>query len=152
MSTRPTIRRFPDRITRQRSLEGMRNEYGEFIEGALIEVELQASIQPVSLEDLETEGGELVSHRLKLYVRNVEPQAVDPGKLLWGSDALTWDGDALTFGGSHDSIPVEGPVLSAGFFAEQEADKIIIGGNVYEVTEVKNWRGSHTEALVLREN
>lgn len=137
MSTRPTIRRFPDRITRQRSLEGMRNEYGEFIEGALIEVELRASIQPVSLEDLETEGGELVSHRLKLYVRNVEPQAVDPGKLLWGS---------------HDSIPVEGPVLSAGFFAEQEADKVIIGGNVYEVTEVKNWRGSHTEALVLREN
>ena len=152
MSTRPTIRRFPDRITRQRSLEGLRNEYGEVVPGTVIEVELQASIQPVVLEDLPTEGGEQVSHTLKLYVRNVEPQAIDPGNLLWGADALLWNGDALTFGGSHDTVPVYGPVLSAGFFAEQEADTVLIDGSEYAVTEVKNWPGSHTEAVVLRES
>ena len=42
-------RRFPDTVTRKRQLPGAFNDFGEFEPGATEEVELRASVQPISL-------------------------------------------------------------------------------------------------------
>ena len=42
-----SLRRFPDRIVRRREAPGDRNNAGEFVPGAITEIELRASVQPL---------------------------------------------------------------------------------------------------------
>ncbi|WP_419166406.1 hypothetical protein [Candidatus Palauibacter sp.] len=61
-------RRFPDTVTRRRRGEPSRNEHGEYVPGQVTETALRASVQPLSLEDADMQGGVQVSHRLNCYV------------------------------------------------------------------------------------
>ena len=67
-------RRFPDAILRRREMPGHRNQSGEYVPGRVVETELQASIQPIKLEDLDLTGGARMSHRLKVFIP--EPEAL----------------------------------------------------------------------------
>ena len=60
-------RRFPDRIVRRRQAPGSRVA-GVYVDGAVTETPLRASVQPVAVEDVLTEGGERLSDRRRLYV------------------------------------------------------------------------------------
>ena len=148
--------RFPSRlfkhsITRRRQLPGMRNEYGEFIEGAIEETVLQGSLQPLSAEDKEVEGGAMVSDKLVVYALNVEPgRATLADEITWNGMAIRWGDDTLLWEGPATMV-VPGPVLASGFFAELEADRVLIGSEEYEVVEVKNWPGQYCRAVILRE-
>ena len=62
------LRRFPDRITRRRHGPGDCNSAGEYVKGMVEEVELAASVQPLSVEDVDVVGGARLSERLKVYV------------------------------------------------------------------------------------
>ena len=61
-------RRFPDRITRRRQAPGATNAFGEFVAGAITEVEFAASVQPLALEDSDLTGGASLVERLKVFV------------------------------------------------------------------------------------
>ena len=61
-------RRFPDRITRRRQAPGATNAFGEFVPGAITEVEFAASVQPLALEDADLAGGISVVERWKVFV------------------------------------------------------------------------------------
>ena len=61
-------RRFPDRIVRRREGTGHRDQYGEFVPGAVTETEFPASVQPLALEDTDIAGGSIVGERVKVYV------------------------------------------------------------------------------------
>ena len=61
-------RRFPDRITRRRQAPGETNVFGEFVPGAITEVEFAASVQPLALEDSDLTGGASLVERLKVFV------------------------------------------------------------------------------------
>ena len=61
-------RRFPDTITRRRRAPGDRNVFGEWVQGAVTETDLRASVQPLKLEDADVEGGARLQERLRVYV------------------------------------------------------------------------------------
>ena len=67
-------RRFPETIVRRRQGAGGYNQFGEFVEGTVVETELRASVQPLLLEDSDIAGGAQLQHRLKVYVP--EPNAL----------------------------------------------------------------------------
>ena len=67
-------RRFPDTITRRRTMPGHRDEHCEYVEGSVEETTLRASVQPLTLEDADEAGGVSVSERLSVYV--AEPDAL----------------------------------------------------------------------------
>ena len=62
------LRRFPDRITRRRHGPGDCNSAGEYVKGMVEEVGLAASVQPLSVEDVDVVEGARLSERLKVYV------------------------------------------------------------------------------------
>ena len=64
---RLAARRFPDRIVRRRQGPGTRVA-GRYVEGAVTETPLRASVQPVAVEDVLQEGGERLSDRRRIYV------------------------------------------------------------------------------------
>lgn len=84
-------RRFPDTITRRRQGEGDYDETGSYVEGAVTETELQASVQPLEIEDIDAVGGEQLSERLKVYI----PQ---PGALSAAFDDSR--ADEVLYGGN----------------------------------------------------
>ena len=55
-------------------MPGHYNEHDEYVEGAVEETTLRASVQPLSLEDADEAGGVSVSERLSVYVP--EPDAL----------------------------------------------------------------------------
>ena len=61
-------RRFPETITRRRQAPGHYNSAGEYVEGAITETELRASVQPLKLEDSDFLGGVSLLERLRVYV------------------------------------------------------------------------------------
>lgn len=61
-------RRFPDTITRRRQAPGAFNDFGEWVPGATAETTMRASVQPLSLDDVDTAGGVQSVERLKVYV------------------------------------------------------------------------------------
>ena len=67
-------RRFPQTVTRRRTMPGYRNDHGEWVPGTVSETDLRASVQPVTLEDADHAAGVQVSHRLTIYVP--EPDAL----------------------------------------------------------------------------
>lgn len=64
----PFVVGFTDTIVRRRQMPGERNSYGEFVPGAVIDTELRASVQPLSVEDLDLVEGARLSERLKVFV------------------------------------------------------------------------------------
>ena len=84
------IRRFPDVITRRRQGPGDYNEYGEWVEGAVVQTELKASVQPLKLEDSDLVGGVQLSERLRVYVP--EPDALAAAFDTAEADRVVVDG------------------------------------------------------------
>ena len=61
-------RRFPHRIVRRRQEPGTTNAFGEFVPGAVTEVEFAASVQPLSLDDADIAGGVSLQERWVVFV------------------------------------------------------------------------------------
>ena len=83
-------RRFPDRVTRRRQAPGATNAFGEFVPGAITEVEFAASVQPLSLEDSDLTSGASLVERLKIFVP-------EPGALLAAFEDR--EADTVAYGG-----------------------------------------------------
>ena len=65
---RLSARRFPDTIIRRREMPGDYNSYGEWVSGPALHQDMQASVQPVSLEDENELGGEQLAERWIVFV------------------------------------------------------------------------------------
>ncbi|MCY4498407.1 MAG: hypothetical protein OXC14_14100 [Rhodospirillaceae bacterium] len=87
-------RRFPDIITRRRQAPGAYNSAGEYVEGAVTETELWASVQPLSAEDVDAVEGARLSDRLKVYVP--EPDALVAAFVDREADHVVWLGQNFT--------------------------------------------------------
>ena len=61
-------RRFPDSITRKREAPGDYDNDGEYVAGAVTETTLRASVQPLTLEDVDSVDGSRLVNRCKVYV------------------------------------------------------------------------------------
>ncbi len=143
-------RRFPDLITRRRTLPGTFNEFGEFVDGAIRETELRASVQPLSIEDKDFVGGAQLQARLKVFVPS------GPVETIIESDTLTWGGQPLDWGSAPLSwgriVQNESPgVALQATFEDSTADRVAVDGAEYVVEESRNWPRSHTRAILLRE-
>ncbi len=143
-------RRFPDVITRRRTLPGAYNEYGKFIAGAIRETELRASVQPLSIEDKDFAGGAQERERVKVYVPSgpVE-QLIESDTLTWGGEQLDWASAPLSWG---RIVQNESPgVALQAAFEDSQADRVAVAGVEYVVEESRYWPRSHTRAILLRE-
>lgn len=96
-----SLRRFPDTITRWRHASGQYNGDGEYEPGPLTETELRASVQPVTLQDIDSEAGARLQERRKVYVplpdalRAASDDAVADRVLIGGvafvvEDSMSW--------------------------------------------------------------
>ena len=143
-------RRFPDTITRRRTMPGALNEFGEWIDGAVRETLLQASVQPIEISDADFAGGAQLRARLKVFVASAEVELIiEQDILTWGGEPLDWAAAPLSWG---TVIQVEAPgVALRAAFADSTADRVAVGGIEYIVEESRYWPRSHTRATVLRE-
>ena len=102
---RLAARRFPHTVIRRRGTPGHRDDFGEYVEGTVEEVELRASVQPMSLEDADQAGGVQVSHRLSVYVP--EPGALSAAFMDDVADTVIYGGhefvveESQSWPGSH---------------------------------------------------
>ena len=69
-------RRYPHAITRKRSGPPSRNFFNELVPGPIVETDLRASVQPVRLQDVPTEGGQQYQGHLLAFV----PDGQIPGR------------------------------------------------------------------------
>ena len=143
-------RRFPDVITRRRTLPGTFNEFGEFVDGPIRETELRASVQPLSIKDADFVGGAQLQARVKVYVPS------GPVELIIESDTLTWGGQPLDWASAPLSwgriVQNESPgVALQAAFEDSTADRVEVDGAEYVVEESRFWARSHTRAILLRE-
>ena len=70
-----SARRFPETITRRRFTGGHRHvETGEWVPGTVTETVFRASVQPIALEDTDTEGATNILERHRVFVN--EPAAL----------------------------------------------------------------------------
>ena len=76
---RLSVRRFPDTIRRLRASASQQDEYGRRIAPTVTEATFRASVQPISLEDVNFEGGSQLKDRMVCYVP-------EPGALLAARD------------------------------------------------------------------
>ncbi|MDE0052601.1 MAG: hypothetical protein OXO52_22695 [Rhodospirillales bacterium] len=151
--TRFAPRRFPDTITRKRTAPGG-YERGQYVEGAVTETTLRASVQPLAIEDSDFVGGAQLVERLKVYVPQLDallaafdiclPDA-DPGRAAALDDLVERSllsaaaADEFRIGGSReDETQVAFP-----------ADDVVYRLAEYVVEESRPWSG-HTRAIVLR--
>ena len=104
------LRRFPETIMRLRTASAGRNSAGEYIEGAIVEAELRASVQPIALTDADVTGGVSLVERFKVYVP--EPGALRAAFDDSIADRVLWDGETYTvvesrsWAGSHTRATV----------------------------------------------
>lgn len=89
-----SARRFPHTIVRKRETPGHRNEFGEFVPGAVQETALRANVQPLSLEDEDVIEGSRLDERLKVFVP--EPDALVAAFDDRQADAVLVDGVEFT--------------------------------------------------------
>ena len=87
-------RRFPDTITRRRTAQGYRDESGEWIPAAAVDVVFSASVQPLGTEDAELVGGTQLSARFTVYVP--EPGALEAAFDDAAADRVLIDGVVFT--------------------------------------------------------
>ena len=147
----PAIRRFPEFIVRRRQGPGMRNDYGEFVPGAIVTAVLPASVQPIRLEDLNLPEGERLSERLRVYVpAGIHRVVGTPDMFGWNGDRFLWNGQPFAWGGDDRFVPGDrNPLIAA--FGDARGDEVEIESTVYAVEESQLWPGSHTRAVLLRE-
>ena len=148
---RPALRRFPDVVVRRREGPGGYSAYGEPSPGAVVTAALPASIQPISLQDQNFVGGEMLRERIKVYCPvGIERVAGDGDVLTWAGAVLTWGGSPLQWGGfSGVAVGADNPLQAA--FDDRGADEVEIAGTIYVVEESQLWSGSHCRAILLRE-
>ena len=115
-------RRFPHTITRQRDMPGYRNMHGEYVDGTTVDTEMDASIQPMGIEDKDDVSGVNLFDRLNVYLPTPIGELVSP--LRPGFVSATGD--------------------TSG------EDRIIYNGITYRVTEAWPW-GNYTKAIVSRQ-
>ena len=87
-------RRFPDRITRLRQMEGTVNKAGEWEPGAVIETVFAASVQPIKVEDVDAVEGARLSERLKVYLPIAD--ALMAAGETFEADLVRWKGRTYT--------------------------------------------------------
>ena len=68
--------RYPHAITRRRQGPPSRNYFNELVPGPIVETALRASVQPVRLQDVPTEGGQQYQGHLLAFV----PDGQIPGE------------------------------------------------------------------------
>ena len=96
-------RRFPDTIIRRRTAPTTFNMYDEPTPGTVEEVELRASVQPLSTEDLDAVEGARLVERLKVYVPlpgalvaafedSTADEVVYDGKMYTVEESRSWPG------------------------------------------------------------
>ena len=88
-----SLRRFPDSITRRREAPGRRDDTGEFQPGAVTETELRASVQPITLEDVDSVSGAMLRNRRKVFVP--VPDALRAASETASADHVVIDGIAF---------------------------------------------------------
>ncbi len=143
-------RRFPDTIIRRRALPGTRNEFGEFVDGAVRETELRANVQPLSIKDADFVGGAQTEERLKVYVPSAEVETIiESDTLTWNGEKLAW-GDAPLSWGTVLQDEAPGVALRAAF-DDSTADNVVVGAFTFVIEESRYWPRSHTRAILLRE-
>ena len=156
-----SARRFPDQITRTRSLTGAYNEYGEYVEGAVRFTVLRCSVQPIELDDDDIAGGSQLTDRLRIYLPSgEEAEVISFGRsdnFRWGKDVFRWDADIFRWreGSTRGQVGDTGAVLRAAF-EDSTADRIEYGGVSYVISESRSWPArrnipSHTRAVALRQ-
>ena len=126
------------RITRRRQAPGSYID-GVWTPGAVTEAVLLASVQPLTLEDVDLVGGAQFSDRRKIYVGYLEHAVVSSDDLA----ALRWGGTAEGFAEASE------PPLAAAY-EDRGADRVLIDGADYVVESSMAWP-SHVEAILLRE-
>ena len=117
------------RITRRRHAVGAYRD-GVWTPGAVTEVVLFASVQPLGLEDADGVAGSQLTDRRKIYVGLLEHtvgSGADPDSLVWAAE----------------------PPLAAAHEG-RGADRVLIDGADYVVESSLSWP-SHVEAILLRE-
>ena len=79
-------------IVRRRRAPGHHGALGKWVEGAATATTFRAVVQPIKLEDVDTEGGVRIRHRLRIYIADPDAlrAAVDDGE----GDQVDVDGDA----------------------------------------------------------
>ena len=126
----------------------MRNSFGEWIPGAVVEATLQASVQPLKLQDSEMVGGDQLVNRLKAFVLPLRTRiSTAAATLTLYGEPLTLYGDPLTWGAGFEFTDME--ALAAAFEAAG-ADKVVWNGALYVVESSRLWR-RFTSAVLLRE-
>ena len=149
---RPALRRFTREIIRRRQGPGRTNEFGEFEPGPVVRTALPASIQPVTLEDIDTEGGVQTSERIKAFVPvGIERRLADGEILTLRGEALLLNGEPLTIGGAAGSLVSGDANPLAAAHDDRQADQVEFAGVAYVVEESQLWLGSHCRAVLLRE-
>ena len=131
----------------------MRNEYGEFVPGAVVAAILPARVEPISIEDLNAPEGSRLTDRARVYVPTgieIRPTGPIAGFFTWNDDVLLWNGDRFGWG-RQDVIDTGDSNPLAAAFAMGEADTVEFASMVYEVVESQLWNRSHTRAVLLRE-
>ncbi len=143
-------RRFPDLVTRRRTMPGARNEFGEFVDGAVRESTLRASVQPLSIKDADFVGGAQERARVKVYIPSAAIETViEQDILTWGGQPLDWAAAPLSWG---RIVQNESPgVALVAAFSDSSADRVEVAGTEYVVEESRYWPRSHTRAILLRE-
>ena len=136
---RLAARRFPDVLTRLRERPGDRNQYGEWQPGTVDEDDLRASVQPIRLEDNDSSGPTVLSHRLKVYI----PHGRRTARGAFFGSAFGADFD-------HRRPAGTAPELAAAF-GDRQADKVRYNSNVYVVEQSEAWP-TYTRAVLLRES
>ena len=94
-------RRYRDTIIRRRDAPGFRDTYGEWIPGTIIETTLRASVQPMTLQDIDSVAGSRLSDRRKVFVPAPDAlraatdaakadRALIGGELFVVEDSMSW--------------------------------------------------------------
>ena len=147
--TRLAIRRFPDEVTRKRSLPGMYNDFGEYVTGAVRETIFRCSVQPRALDDDDQAGGAQLTERLRIYVPTGDGGAIITlDRFLWGDDVFKWGEDTFR-GQSREYVNESGALLRAAF-EDSVADRTCYDGTDFVIEESRSWP-SHTRATALRQ-
>ena len=152
MTLRPG--RFPDTVTRRRTAPG-RYHRGRYVDGAVTETTLRASVQPLVVEDVDFAGGAGLTERRKVFVPapdallaafDIALPELDPERAtvldeLVERDLLTAAAaDEFRIGASRaDETQIAFP-----------ADDVVHRLAEFVVEESRSWRRSHTRAIILR--
>ena len=148
---RLALRRFPNQVVRRRQGPGIRNFYGEFVPGAIVETIYPARVLPLSLEDSDFVGGVSLVERLKVFMpRGIARRRGEGDALAWAGSVLTWNGEPLVWGGGDGMLFAEDSIPFLAAFEDRQGDALVFAGVSYVVEESQSWP-RYSRAIALRE-